>query len=358
MNWDDFLGNDHVIDRFQRTLDRGRLASSFLFVGDSGIGKRTFATLLAKSLLCENSDENSLQFCSTCASCAQVDAMTHPDFETVSKPKDKNFIPVDLLIGDREHRMREGLCHRISLKAFSGGRKIAIIDDADFLNQEGANCLLKTLEEPPNGAVIILIGTSEQRQLPTIRSRCQVVRFQPLIREHLAELLQRNSIVDGESEALALASIADGSITNAIHLNDPDVHEFREAFLMQLATLDPAKDRFIKELTAFVDAAGKEATDRRVRMRMLADWAIALYRFCLNTETNINSQTDDPIIVLAVNAIQKRDVISPESAADLIQRCLETQRHIAANANQATLLESWLSDLGKIARGQYAEILD
>ena len=76
--------------------------------------------------------------------------------------------------------MREGLCHDIALKPFRGGRKIAIIDDADYLNQEGANCLLKTLEEPPEKSVIILIGTSQQRQLPTIRSRCQIVRFAPL----------------------------------------------------------------------------------------------------------------------------------------------------------------------------------
>ncbi len=69
--------------------------------------------------------------------------------------------------------MREGLCHDIALKPFMGGRKVAIIDDADDLNEEGANCLLKTLEEPPPHSVLILIGTSAERQLPTIRSRAR-----------------------------------------------------------------------------------------------------------------------------------------------------------------------------------------
>ena len=73
--------------------------------------------------------------------------------------------------------MREGLCHDISLKPYSGRRKVAVIDDADYLNQEGANALLKTLEEPPPKSLLILIGTSEQRQLPTIRSRCRRLRW-------------------------------------------------------------------------------------------------------------------------------------------------------------------------------------
>ena len=145
MNWNQFLGNEQVIERFSRSLACGRLASSFLFVGPAGVGKRTFAILLAKSLLCEHNDGITLTACDQCPACTQVDALSHPDLEIVSRPPEKNVIPVELFIGDREHRMREGLCHRISLKPFSGGRKIAIIDDADFLNQEGANCLLKNI---------------------------------------------------------------------------------------------------------------------------------------------------------------------------------------------------------------------
>ena len=127
--------------------------------------------------------------CEYCPSCLQVAARTHPDLEIVSKPEDKSFLPLELFIGDKEHRMKEGLCHRIAMKPFQGGRKIAIIDDADFLNAEGANCLLKTLEEPPPQSVLILIGTSPAKQLPTIRSRCQLIRFRPLRTDQVEELL-------------------------------------------------------------------------------------------------------------------------------------------------------------------------
>ena len=120
---------------------------------------------------------------------------THPDVHLLARPADKAFIPVELFIGDKEHRMREGLCYDISLKPYSGRRKVAIIDDADYFNKEGANCLLKTLEEPPPKSVLILIGTSEQRQLPTIRSRCQVVRFRPLAESDVAEILVEQGLV-------------------------------------------------------------------------------------------------------------------------------------------------------------------
>ena len=173
MVWQNIRGHDRIIDKFRRAIGKSRLASTFLFVGPAGIGKRTFALALAKALLCERASEQQLEPCGQCPSCVQVASLNHPDVELIAKPADKAFIPLEQLIGDAEHRMRAGLCYNISLRPFSGRRKIAILDDADYLNKEGANCLLKTLEEPPPQSVLILIGTSEQRQLPTIRSRCR-----------------------------------------------------------------------------------------------------------------------------------------------------------------------------------------
>ena len=95
----------------------------------------------------------------------------------IEKPADKSTIPLAAFLGDDSRRMREGLCHDIALKPFMGGRKVAIIDDADYLNEESANCLLKTLEEPPPNSLLILIGTSADKQLPTILSRSQIVPF-------------------------------------------------------------------------------------------------------------------------------------------------------------------------------------
>ena len=133
MTWHGIYGHDDVVERFRRALGRGRLASSFLFVGPEGIGKRSFALKLAQALLCRTRPEQAMDPCGECPACVQVAARTHPDLMVVAKPKDKSFLPLELLIGDKEHRMRRGLCHGIALKPFMGGRKIAIIDDADYL---------------------------------------------------------------------------------------------------------------------------------------------------------------------------------------------------------------------------------
>ena len=117
----------------------------------------------------------------------QIEAGTHPDFFTAARPPESAEFPIEL--------MRE-LCQHFSLKAARGRGKVVVIDDADDLNEESANCFLKTLEEPPPGSVLILIGTSTDRQRPTIMSRCQVVRFRPLPPETVAELLQANGVDD------------------------------------------------------------------------------------------------------------------------------------------------------------------
>ena len=130
MTWQGIRGHDELVQRFRIAAERGRLAGTFLFVGPAGIGKRSFALQLAQALLCETIPEQELAACGKCASCVQVAAGTHPDIELVSRPADKAFIPLELLLGDDEHRLRAGLCYNLSAKPFGGRRKIAIIDDA------------------------------------------------------------------------------------------------------------------------------------------------------------------------------------------------------------------------------------
>ena len=144
----------------------------------------------------------------------------------ISKPADKTTIPVSAFIGEDGRRMREGLCHRIALKPFKGGKRIAIIDDADALNEEGANALLKTLEEPPPQSLMILIGTSADKQLPTIRSRCQLIRFRPLDATTIAELLLKDQLASDPAAAAPAAAFSDGSLERARELADPNFGRF------------------------------------------------------------------------------------------------------------------------------------
>ena len=325
MTWQGILGHDEVAERFRLALTRRRLASSFLFVGPSGIGKFTFALRFAQTLLCSESDPSAMSPCGRCENCRQVELRTHPDLILVSRPADKAFLPLELLIGDKEHRMREGLCHDLGIKPFMGARKIAVIEDADYLNAEGANCLLKTLEEPPPRSVLILIGSSAAKQLPTIRSRCQIVRFNPLPEDALANLLVERGLAADARDAARLAAMSEGSLDHAAELAVPGIKTLEENLLAGLASPLPSAMRLSAAVLAFVEEAGKEASARRLRLAQVIRLVIGYYRR-LTLENAMAGLCDN-------------------RAAACLERCLEALEQIDRNVHQTALVECWMDDL-------------
>lgn len=349
MAWQGILGHDAIVDQFRRALSRNRLASTFLFIGPSGIGKRTFALKFAQSLLCDLAEPAALDPCGVCPACQQVMAGTHPDVERIAKPDDKAFIPLELLIGDAEHRMRAGLCYNISLKPFSGKRRLAILDDADYFNKEGANCLLKTLEEPPPDAILILIGTSEQRQLPTIRSRCQIVRFQPLASAEV-EMLLRQQVPPDENLNLAdIAARSQGSLTTAFELLDDSWSSYREEMLDALSRSEFDAVALAKHGASVIESAGKDAALKRGRLKQVITVGIEFYRRLLQTMIEPAAATRDPIDK-AVAITCRWWPGHTEAAAVCLETCLAMLEAVDANANPTNLLEYWFDELGNIAR--------
>ncbi|MEK6246730.1 MAG: DNA polymerase III subunit delta' [Planctomycetales bacterium] len=330
MSWHDLVGHDEIVENFRRTLQRDRLATSYLLTGPAGVGKCTFALGLAQSLLCQNTEPAKLKPCGKCDSCLQVEAGSHPDITIVARPEGKKDIPVELLIGDREHRGREGFCHDLSLKPFMGGRKIGIIDDADCLNQEGSNCLLKTLEEPPPRSVLFLIGTNPDAQLPTIRSRCQIIHFQPLAAEQLVELLISGDHVKERAMAERMASQSDGGMTSALDWADDELWQFRDQLVGQLSKPSLDRVRVSQAVQKFVDDAGKAHADRRQRAGRVMQIAEQYYRQRLRDLLRENAPADDAV----------------QCAVASIDRCLAAHQHIDRNANMATLISCWVDDLG------------
>lgn len=347
--WHGILGHDQNVARLKAALERRRLASTFLFVGPRGIGKHTFALKFAQALLCSQNSESMLDPCEQCPTCQQVAAKSHPDLFLVSKPPEKSFLPLELFVGEREHRLEEGLCHSISLRPFFGGRKVAIIDDADYLNQEGANALLKTLEEPPPFSVIILVGTSEQKQLSTIRSRCQIVRFDPLTPVDVANLLLAKGLATDPDQAARLAEMAEGSVARASELSDPALWEFREHLLPALAQSDGDSTALAKSITSFVEQAGKESPVRRARLRQLSGFAAAFYRQLMRSLEHLPLEGDS-VLRTAVLAARTSWRGNSETAAACLQRSLETMSHIDANANLTLVVDEWIDDLAAMTR--------
>ena len=271
MSWERVRGHEAQAEAFARAVRRGRLAHAYLFVGPPGVGKRLFAVELAKALLCEARPADRFEACDHCPACAQVEAGTHPDFFTAARPPESAEFPIEL--------MRE-LCQHFSLKAARGRGKVVVIDDADDLNDESANCFLKTLEEPPPGSVLVLIGSSTDRQKPTIVSRCQVVRFRPLPPETVAELLQAGGVDDPAMREL-LARLGGGSPGQALALADPDLWEFRRTLLQGLTRPRFDSVALAKAWVEFVQDAGKEAVHQRRRARLVLRLLIDFLRDAL-----------------------------------------------------------------------------
>lgn len=347
------LGHDEVLERFRRAVARGRLASTFLFIGPAGIGKRTTALKVAQHLLCDANQPRQFNACGRCESCQQVAANTHPDLIVVQRPPGDSMLSIDLFVGDDEHRMQVGLCHDIGLKPMRGGRKVAIVDDADFFSVEAANCLLKTLEEPPPKSVLILLGTSLQKQLPTIRSRCQIVRFNVLTDDQVARLLVEKQLIDEPARAAELARYAQGSLARAVEWSDPALRDFCRRLLEQLQRGTASSAEFVKELSGFVDEAGKEAPPRRARLCQLIGIVTELYRELLLRLSCGQGASEDPLVRAAAETLHSRWVGDCETAAACLERCLDAEAHVLSFANQATLIECWLDDLDQTTRLGY-----
>lgn len=175
MPFRDVIGQVAPISALRRSLAQGSLPHALLFVGPRGVGKRRVAAALAAAKYCEARRDG--DGCGACATCSAAESGTHADIELLQRAAGKRDI------GIAGVRLLQDALHRTSR---SGLGRFAIVDGAERLTEDAQNAFLKTLEEPPLGATIVLIATSPDRLLPTIRSRCARFRFGALSREEIA----------------------------------------------------------------------------------------------------------------------------------------------------------------------------
>jgi DNA polymerase-3 subunit delta' len=334
VSWQRVKGHDGLIAAFERAALRGRLAHAYLFTGPQGIGKRRFANELAKTLLCESPPEGRFDACDRCAACGLVDAGTHPDCFAVARPEDRLELPIEVV---------RRLCADMALKPARGGRKIAILDDADDLNEESANCFLKTLEEPPPLSLLILIGTSPDRQLGTIRSRCQVIPFTPLPPGLVCELLRSDDDVD-PARAEQLAKLGEGSPGLTRELADPALWAYRRKLLEALAKPNPDTPGLAREWLALVEDAGKESGAQRRRAALVLRLIVDGFRQALARGVG---RTDGPGLDLSEAEVldELARHYGPDGLVRRLERCLEADAQIDRRLQLVLVLEALVDTL-------------
>ncbi|TLM65446.1 MAG: DNA polymerase III subunit delta', partial [Actinobacteria bacterium] len=219
--WDDLVGRRQVTDRLAEAVRAGTTSHAYLFVGPPGAGKKTAAKALACALLCDDGG------CGTCAACYRVKRGFHPDVHAYRPEGAAGYLV---------SQVRE-IAHDVSLRPVEGARKVYIIDAADAFNDAAANAFLKTLEEPPPGTTIVLLAHAYDAVMPTLVSRCQVVRFGRIAPSVAAALLQQRSGAT-EDDALAALAAAGGVVSRAADfVRSPARREARDLVVRTLKDL-------------------------------------------------------------------------------------------------------------------------
>jgi DNA polymerase-3 subunit delta' len=349
MIWDSVRGQAGAIGQLRRSVTAGRLAHALLFVGPPGVGKGRVARLLAMCLFCERFSESQLDACGECGSCRMMLAGTHPDFLHVARPEGKSELPIELLVGSRENRGREGLCHDLALRPMAAQRRVAIIEDADRMSTECANALLKTLEEPPPYAVLILIASDSAALLPTIRSRSQVLRFAPLPAPIVAELVGELDWAENPAEARAAAELCGGSLDVARQLLNPQLRAVRSALLESFGQPRFQPHAVAQAALAALDEIGGETQQQRVNAQWIVHFMVDILRgtlrqWCANGNLPAGSRE-------AARLLERLPASEPETAeaiGEAIDRCVDAEQQLASNGSIPLCLESLVSDLATI----------
>lgn len=254
--WHRVIGQQRVKNILLSALRTNRLPHAYLFAGNEGVGKDAMALELARVLHCEKKNEEA---CGECASCLKLNTLQHPDVKFITAlplgkseksddPPMEKLAAADVESVQEQYRLKgENPYHRIAIaraniikinsirdvrresamSSLYGGKKVFIISNADEMGDEASNTLLKTLEEPPGDTLLILTTSRPETLLQTIISRCQLVRFDPLMEGDIrAALIEREQVED--SKATLVARLANGSYVRALELLKDDVDGLRQ----------------------------------------------------------------------------------------------------------------------------------
>lgn len=315
----DILGNDMVKDHFKKAIEGHKVSHAYILTGEAGMGRKSIANAFAMTLLCEKGGSEP---CMVCHSCKQVLGGNHPDLIYVTHEK-----PASIGVDD----IREQINDTIMIRPYSSYYKIYIVDEAEKMTVQAQNALLKTIEEPPSYAVILLITTNQEAFLPTILSRCIQLKLKPLkdftVKSYLTEHLH---VPDKEAEVCA--AFARGNLGKAIHLSSSD--EFKELYQKVMSVIKSVGDM---DITMLLDCI-REIKDQKFEMNDMLDlmqlWFRDVLMFKVTKDMNLLIFRDE---YKAINEMgQKYDYAGLEeilNAIDLARTRLE------ANVNMELAME-------------------
>lgn len=324
----DIVGQKPIKEHLQKTLQTGKISHAYIFYGEKGCGKKALASVYARALQCEN---GGIEPCGVCTSCKQALNFNQPDIIYVQHEK-PNLIAVD--------EIREQVNYNIVLKPYSSARKVYIIDEAEKMNDQAQNALLKTLEEPPAYATIILLTSNLEALLQTIRSRCVTLTFQPVLDVEIERYLMKEIQVP-DYKASICAAFARGNIGRAKELAaSVEFETLKEETIKFLQTIN---EKSISDLAIFAKEMASKDADTDGFLELVQMWYrdLLVYKSALSTQNLIFKDDISLIKRMAVKCTY-------EGLNRVLDGVEEARTRLFSNVNPELTLE-WLLIMAKEA---------
>ncbi len=315
------IGQTPIKEHLKKSLQTRKISHAYIFYGEKGSGKKTLADLFARALQCE---AGGTEPCNLCTSCKQALNHNQPDIIYVQHEK-PNVISVD--------EIRKQVNNDIAIKPYSSEHKVYIIDEAEKMNVQAQNALLKTLEEPPVYASILLLTTNLEAMLQTIRSRCVTLTMKPVLEVELQRYLMREVQVP-DYKAGICAAFARGNVGRARELAVSTEFEELKDETLQLVRGLPEKT--LSDLAAVAKAKADKSSNTEGFLELLQMWYrdVLLYKAAGNSQSIIFSEETQYIKRMAVRSTY-------EGLNRVLNAIEEARTRLAGNVNAELTLE-WL----------------
>ncbi len=320
MTFANIIDHERQKEILRLALQNKRLAHAYLFEGPEGVGKKLMALALARALFCDAGDG-----CGECAACRKVDHLNHPDLHLLSAEGAQIKI-------DQVRKLQQDL----SLRPLEGDIRVCLIDAAETLNTAASNALLKTLEEPLPGTILILLSAKPEILLDTIRSRCQRLRFNRLPRARLAGILEHRLDLS-EQDAQIMAALSNGSFKKAFGENRTLYLERRKQLLKSLISLSSGSIFPLFELA-------QELADDKENLPDILDIFQSFYRDLLLL---LHGRPENELV-----NIDFRETLYTQSRTEQVSGLLkklesldQARFHLQRNVNRQLAMETMLMEM-------------